>query len=143
MISLTEKEQIICDSCKSEIPADSETCPVCGAGFDTNREKDKEDGSIDDVMDYIIGEENDEELLNKIKSFGAESKENISAEEFNETLEEYEEEVTFECPVCNAVVSADDSECPNCGAVFAVEDEYEPEDMEKLEKNTDFYFMLL
>ncbi|MFW5927834.1 MAG: zinc ribbon domain-containing protein [Thermoplasmatota archaeon] len=149
---MAEEEQIICDNCDAEIPADSEKCPVCGAiliGEEQNHEE-----SLDDVMEYIIGEDDDEEILDKIKTIGSttdEKAEDSFLEEgfldedieqhIDSTTPEYEEEtaeeVKFECPVCGTIVSEDDPKCPNCGAIFETEEE-DVEKMEELENGIDF-----
>ncbi len=159
---MAEEKQIICDSCDAEIPADSEICPVCGVKIkDTGQEKDEEEESLDEVMEYIIGEEDDDEILDKIKTIGSSTKEAAEEsfleeevigedfvedefdEETEETIEEYEEEeeevVEFECPVCGTIVSEEDSKCPNCGAIFETEEEgVEPEKLEELEEGMDY-----
>ncbi len=147
MTPLAEEEKIICEVCDAEIPADSKKCPVCGASL-TEKEDESEDESLDDVMEYIIGEDDDEEILDKIKTIGSSTDETASdsflegevlegemEEHLEKTTTEYEEEkveeeVEFECPVCGTVVSADDSKCPNCGAIF----ETEEKDLEKMEE---------
>ncbi len=56
-----------------------------------------------------------------------------SAEEETLELDDYEEVVEFECPLCNARVTDEDTTCPECGAIFVSPEEKEAEIMEELE----------
>jgi hypothetical protein len=56
-----------------------------------------------------------------------------SAEEELLESDDYEEVVEFECPLCNARVTDDDTTCPACGAIFVSPEEREAEIMEELE----------
>lgn len=151
---MAEEKQTICDVCDAEIPVDSKKCPVCGAELNEEKKESEDEESLDDVMEYIIGEEDDEEILDKIKSIGSTTdeseeesfleedilEEEIIEERAGEEIEEYkEEEIEFECPVCGTIVSAEDSKCPNCGAIFETdEEEIETEKVDELEDGIDY-----
>lgn len=134
---MPEEETIVCPVCDSEIPAESEKCPVCGVDlnlFDIADEIEtgEPEEDISGMIETLEGDIEDEELIETIKNIGGggagpeesgeeieeEVKEEATEEEIEEDVDlELEEEVEDE----EVEEEIDESEmivfeCPECGA---------------------------
>lgn len=134
---MPEEETIVCPVCDSEIPAESEKCPVCGVDlnlFDIADEIEtgEPEEDISGMIETLEGDIEDEELIETIKTIGGggagheegreeieeEVKEEVTEEEIEEDVDlELEEEVEDE----EVEEEIDESEmivfeCPECGA---------------------------
>ncbi|MFW6047966.1 MAG: hypothetical protein ACOC87_01535 [Candidatus Natronoplasma sp.] len=134
-----------CPVCDSGLLEEVEECPNCGAvlklfDIDVDVENGISKEAFEKVKSLILEEGGDEELLEKIgeMEFSAivnEDDETISTEE----TEDFEEIVTFACPICDSEVGENDSQCPNCGAIFEVESDEEEEPLVDFQDEIDLY----
>ena len=117
----------------------------------------EEGGLLEDEIDEDISEEEedilgleDEEVEEEATSGEVDERDIPEVrieEEIGEEIEEGEEIVVFECPVCGADVGEDEEECSSCGAVFEgesveeeeIEEQFEvEEDLEEIDKDEEF-----
>ncbi|MFO7792572.1 MAG: hypothetical protein R6W73_06280 [Candidatus Saliniplasma sp.] len=133
-------EEIECPVCESSIPSDSDKCPECGVDLslfdiDVSEASIESEEDIKEIMDKLTDEDEDLEFINELKSIDDEDIQDVEGiDKVREAVEdEAEDEVLFECPVCEAEVSEEDSECPQCGAIFEEDEEVEEEEVEEEE----------
>ncbi len=131
---MVKDSQESCPVCNSVLLEEVEECPNCGAvlklfDIDVDIDEDLSKAAFEKVKSLILEEGEDEELIEEIgemefSDIANEGDETIPAEE----TEEFEEIVTFACPICDSEVGENDTQCPNCGAIFegASDEEEEP-----------------
>ncbi|MFO7791629.1 MAG: zinc ribbon domain-containing protein [Candidatus Saliniplasma sp.] len=102
-----EQLEIECPQCGKQISASDDECDECGF----------------DISNWLT-DEKIEELLSQIDDETFELKEG-DPDSIIETIKQFapkkerdDSEIVYECPLCGAQVSEDDTECPGCGAIF-------------------------
>jgi len=121
---LAKYPQESCPVCDSGLLEEVEECPNCGAvlklfDIDVDIEEDISKEAIEKVKNLILEEGEDEELLEEIGEIEASAIVDERDEKTTtEDAEEFEEIVTFACPICDSEVGENDTQCPNCGAIF-------------------------
>lgn len=127
-----------CPVCDNNLTEEQDECPNCGAILELFDIEGDIDGSVskdavEKVRNLIIEEGEDEELIEEFR--GMEFSSIMSGDD----EENFEEIVTFACPICDSEVDENDSQCPNCGAIFEEEGDKEIfEDETKQEKRDPF-----
>ena len=110
-----------CPVCDAPIDPGIRRCPECSTDltlFDVNRDgvPDLDPAaaapgkSIDDILASIEGKDVRSDIFEDIKTIGTTVR-----------VEGVEPEAEFQCPTCDAPVTANAQRCPSCGAVFAQE----------------------
>jgi len=105
---MAEKEE--CPECGAEVSEDLDECPECGADLSEDRIYKKMKETLDMIDDetYQVKDGDSSAIIDRLKELAPKKV----------VEEEYEEIVTYECPICGTEVSEDANECPECGAVF-------------------------
>ena len=100
-----------CPKCGAEITEDADECSECGANLEEEKMFQKMKETLDMIDDetYEIKEGDSSAIIDRLKEIAP--KRVVEEEEF-------EEVITYECPICGTEVSEDADECPECGAVF-------------------------
>ena len=100
-----------CPKCGASIPEDAEECPECGADLEEERINQKMKETLDMIDDetFEIKDGDSSAIIDRLKELSP--KKVVDDEEF-------EEVITYECPICGTEVNEDADECPGCGAVF-------------------------
>lgn len=100
-----------CPKCGNKIPEDAEDCPECGADLEEEKMFQKMKETLDMIDDetYEVKDGDSSAIVNRLKELAP--KRVVEEEEF-------EEVITYECPICGTEVDEDADECPECGAIF-------------------------
>ncbi|MFW6197121.1 MAG: zinc-ribbon domain-containing protein [Thermoplasmatota archaeon] len=104
-------KEIECPKCGASIPEDSEECPECDADLEEAKLSQKMKETLDMIDDetYEVKGGDSSKIIERLKDL---SPKKVVEEE------EFEEVITYECPVCGTEVSEDAKKCPGCGAIF-------------------------
>ncbi len=96
-----------CPKCGEQISVSDNKCYECGLDMDewmTDENIEKLLSQVDDDTLELKTDDQDS-IVDKIKQFAYKK-------------EPTEDEVIYECPICEMEVSEDDDSCPGCGVLF-------------------------
>jgi len=103
--------ELECPKCGAKIPEDADECDECGADIEEEKMLKKMEETLDMIDDdtYEVKGGDSSAIIDRLKDL---SPKRVVDEE------EYEEVITYECPICGTEVDEDAEECPGCGAIF-------------------------